>query len=145
MSYLVSPFNALNQINRELNRFFDDRYPAAGNLLESGAWTPQVDISENEGEFRVVADIPGVKPEDMEIRLHNGVLTIRGERSTDNEVKEESFTRRERIRGTFLRQFNLPDSADEETVSAKSVNGVLEVTIPKAKKAKPVSITVEGE
>jgi HSP20 family protein len=143
MTYFVSPFNALNQINRELNRFFDDR-PVGNQLIEGTGWTPHVDITENQDSFRVVADIPGVKPDDIEINLHNGLLTIRGERKTDEEVKEGNFTRRERFRGTFSRQFNLPDSADEDKVNAKSVNGVLEIFIPKAKKAKPISITVDG-
>ncbi len=143
MNHLVSPFNALNQINRELNRFFDDR--PAGHLADGANWSPQVDISETEQSFVVTADMPGVKPEDMEISLHQGVLTIRGKRNTDSEVTESNFTRRERIRGTFYRQFNLPETADEETVSAKSNNGVLEITIPKAQKARPISISVIGE
>jgi len=144
MSYFVSPFNRMNQINRELNRFFDDR-PMTHQVVEGTNWTPHVDITENKDSFQVKADIPGVKPEDIEISLHKGVLTVRGERKTDEEVSEDNFTRRERFRGTFSRQFNLPDTADEETVSARSNNGVLEITIPKAKKAKPISITVEGD
>ena len=143
MSYLASPFNALNQINRELNRFFDDRPP--GRLVDSANRAPQVDISENEDAFLVSADMPGVKPEDMEISLHQGVLTIKGKRSTSGEVNESGFTRRERIRGTFYRQFNLPATADEETVSARLNQGVLEITIPKGRKARPISITVEGD
>ena len=143
MTYLVSPFNAVNEINRELNRFFDDRYIGTSHVAETRNWTPHVDITESDDSFRVAADVPGVKPEDMEISLHKGVLTIRGERSTDNEVKTDSFTRRERTRGTFIRQFNLPDSADQETVKAKAVDGVLEVVIPKAKQAKPISISIE--
>lgn len=144
MSYLVSPFNALNEINRELNRIFDDRsYGPVRN--EATAWAPQVDILETEDSFRVVVDVPGVKPEDIEISLHKGVLTVKGTRETITEDSNESFSRRERIRGSFARQFNLPESANEETVSAKSVNGVLEITIPKAEKKSPISITVEGE
>ena len=143
MTYLVSPFNEVNEINRELNRFFDDRYIGNSHVAEARNWTPHVDITESDDSFRVAADVPGVKPEDMEISLHKGVLTIRGERSTDNEVKTDSFTRRERTRGTFIRQFNLPDSADQETVKAKAVDGVLEVVIPKAKQAKPISISIE--
>ena len=143
MTYLVSPFNAVNEINRELNRFFDDRYIGTSHVAEARNWTPHVDITESDDSFRVAADVPGVKPEDMEISLHQGVLTIRGERSTDNEVKTDSFTRRERTRGTFIRQFNLPDSADQETVKARAVDGVLEVVIPKAKQAKPISISIE--
>lgn len=144
MNYRVSPFSALDQLSRELNRFFDDR-PVNGTLVEASDWKPHVDVTESENAFRVVADVPGVSPDDIEISLHNGVLTVRGERKTDNEVKDDSFTRRERFRGTFTRQFTLPDTADQETVSAKSQNGVLEITIPKAKKNSPISITVEGE
>ncbi len=148
MSYLVSPFNRANRfntLNRELSRFFDDRYPFAASAFEDERWTPSVDVSETADGFRVVADVPGVDPSDMEISLHNGVLTIKGERSTTNDISEQNFTRRERTHGSFVRQFNLPDSADEETVSAKSVNGVLEITIPKAKKTQPISVKVEGE
>ena len=144
MNNFVSPFNAFNQLNRELGRFFDDS-PQAYQVVEGTRWKPHVDIAENAECFRVTADIPGVKPEDIEISLHKGVLTVRGERKTDESMEDGNFTRRERFRGTFSRQFNLPDTADEETVSARSTNGVLEITIPKAKKAKPISITVEGE
>ncbi|MBT4163097.1 MAG: Hsp20/alpha crystallin family protein [Gammaproteobacteria bacterium] len=144
MSHFVSPFTALNQINRELNRVFDDR-PITGQLVDSTIWKPQVDICENANSFKVIADVPGVDPKDIEISLHNGLLTIRGERKTDTEVEEDKFSRRERVRGTFSRQFNLPDSADAQTVSARSENGVLEVTIPKAKKARPINIAVDGD
>lgn len=144
MSYLVSPFSALNDINRELNRIFEDR-PYGLQRAEYASWAPQVDILETEESFRVVVDVPGVKPEDIEISLHKGVLTVKGTRETVNEESGESYSRRERFRGNFVRQFNLPESADEETVSAKSVNGVLEITIPKSKPTSPISITVEGE
>lgn len=144
MNYFLSPFTALNQINRELNRVFDER-PLTAQLMEDTHWTPQVDISENDDSFQVSVDVPGVSPEQMEISLHKGLLTIRGKRDTDNEKEDDKFSRRERIRGSFSRQFNLPDSADEETVTAKSVNGVLEITIPKAKKSTPIRITVDGQ
>lgn len=144
MTYQVSPFSALNQFNRELNRLFDDR-PSGQHHPSSTRWTPQVDVAETENSFQVSADIPGVSPEDIEISLHNGLLTVRGERKFDHESSSVSFSRRERLPGTFSRQFNLPDSADQETVTAKTNNGVLEITIPKAKKSKPISITVQGE
>lgn len=140
MSYLVSPFRPLNQINRDLNRFFDGG--RLSQFTEGANWSPQVDIVENDEAFVVTADMPGVKPEEMEISLHHGVLTIKGERNTENEVTESDFTRRERVRGTFYRQFNLPETADEDTVSAKSNDGVLEITIPKASKAKPRIVSV---
>ena len=144
MTYFLSPFNALNQMNRELNRVFNDQSLTA-QLLEDTHWTPQVDITENDDSFHVSVDVPGVSPEQMEISLHKGLLTIRGKRNTDNETEDDKFSRRERIRGSFSRQFNLPDSANEETVTAKSVNGVLKITIPKAKKSAPINITVDGE
>lgn len=144
MTYFLSPFNALNQMNRELNRVFNDQSLTA-QLLEDTHWTPQVDITENDDSFHVSVDVPGVSPEQMEISLHKGLLTIRGKRNTDNETEDDKFSRRERIRGSFSRQFSLPDSANEETVTAKSVNGVLKITIPKAKKSAPISITVDGE
>ena len=144
MTYFLSPFNALNQMNRELNRVFNDQSLTA-QLLEDTHWTPQVDITENDDSFHVSVDVPGVSPEQMEISLHKGLLTIRGKRNTDNETEDDKFSRRERIRGSFSRQFNLPDSANEETVTAKSVNGVLKITIPKAKKSAPISIMVDGE
>ena len=144
MTYQLSPFSKLNQFNRELNRLFDDRANTPRRPT-STSWTPQVDVAETDDSFEVAADIPGVSPEDIEISLHNGLLTIRGERKYDNESSNANFSRRERFLGTFSRQFNLPDSADQETVTAKTNNGVLEITIPKAKKAKPISITVQGE
>ena len=145
MTYTVSPWSTLNQINRELNRFFDDRPPMASTLTRESHWTPSVDITEDPEAFRVLADLPGVKPEDMEISLHEGVLTLQGKRASETEATEGNYTRRERIRGSFRRQFNLPETANEETVTAKFNSGVLEIVIPKAEKRKPVSIQVEGE
>ena len=144
MTYCLSPINALDQMNRDRIRVCNDQSLTA-QLLEDTHWTPQVDITENDDSFHVSVDVPGVSPEQMEISLHKGLLTIRGKRNTDNETEDDKFSRRERIRGSFSRQFNLPDSANEETVTAKSVNGVLKITIPKAKKSAPISITVDGE
>ena len=144
MSYLVSPFQGLTQLNRGLNRMFDEQRLASPYVDESDInWAPQVDLAESEEAFHLVADIPGVNPDDIEISLNNGILTIRGERNTKQKVNEKSCTRRERHRGTFLRQFNLPDSVDADTVKAKSAHGVLQVTIPKVLPAKPITVSVE--
>ena len=140
MSYLVSPFQGLTQ----LNRMFDRHRLACPYVDESDInWAPQVDLAESEEAFHLVADIPGVNPDDIEISLNNGILTIRGERNTKQEVNEKSFTRRERRRRTFLRQFNMPESVDADTVKAKSAHGVLQVTIPKVLPAKPITVSVE--
>ena len=143
----ASSFNALNELHKELGRVFDNRH---GFIREPIAyagsnWTPQVDIKESGTDFTVLADIPGVSPEDVDITLHNGVLTIKGERSIETEEEKNNYKRRERIRGSFFRQFTLPDSTDEDAIEAKAVNGVIEITIPKAEKPKPLNITVQGE
>jgi len=145
MSYLVSPFKGITQLNRELNRLFDESHFASLSAEEPGInWAPQVDLAENEDAFLVVVDIPGVNPDDIDISLNNGILTIKGDRSSEQAITENSLTRRERRHGTFLRQFNLPESVDVDTVSAKSAHGVLTVTIPKAMPARPISVAVEA-
>ena len=140
----MSTFHALNDLHRELSRVFDDRplfrYESVDN--NSSNWRPQVDIRENEDGFTVYADVPGIDPGDVDITLHNGVLTIKGERST---ASDQDYRRRERVRGSFLRQFSLPESVDENGVTATANNGVLEISIPRSAQAKPLSITVEGE
>ncbi len=140
MGQLVySPFGALNQLHRELTRVFDEE-PAS---YESGSWVPQVDIKEAADSYRVVADIPGVAPNDVEITLDRNLLTIRGSRSTESETEEGGFKRRERTSGTFVRQFTLPQTVNDAGISAKANHGVLEITIPKGEGNKPRSIQVE--
>lgn len=140
----VSPFNALNELHKELGRMFDYRYGFSREPVTfSGTnWTPQIDIKESEKEFTVMADLPGVSPDDIDITLHNGVLTIKGKRSSDKEEEQNNYRRRERLRGSFIRQFTLPDSTDEEAIEAKAVHGVIEITIPKAAKPKPRKIAI---
>ena len=101
MSYLVSPFQGLTQLNRGLNRMFDEQRLASSYVNDSDInWAPQVDLAESEEAFHLVADIPGVNPDDIELSLNNGILTIRGERHTNQQVNQKSFTRRARQRGT---------------------------------------------
>ena len=143
----LTPFSSLNDIHHELNRVFDNRSgpgrePAAYTAVN---WSPQVDIKEDENEFTVYADVPGVDPKDVDVTLHNSVLTIKGERASDTESEDNNFKRRERVRGSFFRQFTLPTLTDEDAIRAKAVNGVLEIVIPKTAKPKPVSITVKEE
>lgn len=137
------PWSLMNQLNREMNQFF--RVPQEGNGSETVSdWLPSVDIKENEHAYVLHADIPGVDPKDIEINMEDGVLTISGERRKDEEQEGEHYKRVERVRGSFYRRFNLPDTADAERISAKSSLGVLEVTIPKQEKIKPRRIVVEG-
>jgi len=125
-----NPWNLLNTLQREL-------YPEASRLNDDDAsvatasWAPSVDISEDDKAFTLVADIPGVDPKDIEISMEKGVLTIRGERSTENVEEGNNFRRVERQSGQFYRRFTLPDSADADNIEAKSQHGVVTITIPK--------------
>ncbi len=140
------PWNRLNQLTREMERVFDRRAVDADESTQSATadWVPAVDIKEEENRFLVVADIPGVDPSDIEITMDNGLLTIRGERSSENTEEQEGFKRVERSRGTFYRRFALPDTADVENVTAKGKHGVLEVVIPKQERAQPRRVTVDA-
>ncbi len=141
----VTPYNALNELHRELSRVFDRDVPSGASSLAGNNWTPHVDITENDQAYAVIADLPGVKPEEVEVSLHNSVLTIKGQR--DSEISREragEYKRQERFRGTFFRQFTLPEQTDEENITATANHGVLEIVIPKAEKTRPVTINVKN-
>lgn len=149
MSQLMySPFGALNELHRELNSIFDDPYRTSqeGIAYEQGGWVPQVDIREDNDHFLVVADLPGVDPSDVDVTLERNILSIKGRRETVSQSEKSGFKRRERVTGSFLRQFTLPETADSEGIKAKASNGVLEITIPKKSRTQnePLSIKVEG-
>ena len=126
-----NPWNLLNSIQRDL---YNPEYNQLNNDEASVAtanWAPSVDISENDKAFTLLADIPGVEPKDIEISMEKGVLTIKGERSSEDIEEGENYRRVERQSGQFYRRFNLPDSADADKIEAKSEHGVLKITIPK--------------
>ena len=107
-------------------------------------WSPAVDIKEADGSYTIHADVPGIAPEDIDVSLEDGVLTIRGERKFDREETKDGYKRVERVRGAFYRRFSLPDTADQEKVTAKCKDGVLEVVIEKQEKVLPKKITVNA-
>ncbi len=106
-------------------------------------WVPVVDIREEEDKFVISADIPGVKPDDIDIQTENKVLTLKGERNIENKEEKEGYIRRERISGSFERSFRLPDVADLENIEAKYENGELHITVPKRKEAAARKIEVK--
>lgn len=130
------PSNLLAQFNDEINRLFDARYNPVSE------WSPAVDVRETANEYILNVDVPGVKAEDIDITLENGVLSLKGERSWESQEEQNDYKRVERARGSFYRSFSLPESADAEQVKAKSNNGVLEIVIPKQPKAQPRKIKV---
>ncbi len=141
------PWGLLNQFSNELNHLFAPRYMRPQSKEENTVasdWVPAVDIREETGRFLIHADIPGVDPKDIDVHMEDGVLTISGSRSNETTQERQGYRLQERVRGTFLRRFMLPDSANAEKISAKCSNGVLEVAIPKQDKVMPKKITVEG-
>jgi len=108
-------------------------------------WSPTVDIEENDDNFKVTADLPGVKKDDIEVRLDNGVLSITGEKRVDKETgKGTRQHRTERFRGTFSRRFSLPSSIDADKVNADYKDGVLTLAIPKVESEKPKSVEIKA-
>jgi HSP20 family protein len=111
---------------------------------DSGAWLPPVDIHEEDNQFLVHVDLPGVDPKAVEITSEQGVLTIRGRREESRREARDGYRRIERVTGEFQRRFSLPDSADVQNIKAKAVNGVLQVSIPKLAQVQPQRVTVEA-
>ncbi len=109
---------------------------------ETKAWTPAVDISEDEHRYVIRADLPGVDPKDIDVNLESDELTLRGERKEEKEEKGKNWQRTERFHGEFYRRFRLPESADPEHIQAHSDKGVLEIVIPKQPKTQPRKISV---
>jgi len=139
------PLSLLNQLQREVNRLFDTSRlgdEETGHTLAD--WMPAVDIKEEASQFVIRADLPGVEIKDIDITLENGVLTLKGRRASEKKEETEQFRRVERVRGTFLRRFSLPDVADADKVSARCKDGVLEVTVPKREAAQPRRVAIEA-
>lgn len=105
-------------------------------------WMPRVDVKEEGDRFVLYADLPGIDPEDIEVSMDRGMLTIRGERRSEDTRETERFSRIERRYGSFHRRFALPDSADPEGIEARGHNGVLEISIPKRPEKSPRRIQV---
>ena len=105
-------------------------------------WAPAVDIYETEHELVLKADLPDVNPQDLDIRVENNILTIRGERKFENKVKEENYLRVERAYGSFSRSFSLANSVNLDAIKADYQNGVLTLSIPRREEAKPKQIKV---
>lgn len=142
------PFRDLVSIQERMNRLFDDAFrgnPRASSEDEwalGGTWAPSVDIFEQDGNIVLKAELPGMDAKDVEIHVENNVLTLRGERKLDNEVKRESYHRVERSYGSFARSFTLPNVVDTERIKADYKDGVLRVTLPKKEEAKPKQISI---
>ncbi len=127
---------------REMDELMS-RYHRIGLSKGDTDWAPAVDIKESKEEYLIEADLPGVNKDDIKVSVHNGVLTLQGERRVEKEDKDEKHHRVERFYGHFTRSFSLPEDVEEDKINADSKDGIIKVHLPKAKKAKPKSIEVK--
>ena len=141
-------FRDLVGLQDRMSRMFDESFRGLGRPAAredwalGGSWAPAVDIYEHDGNIVLKAELPGVDPKDVDVRLENNTLTLSGERKVDNEVKQESYHRVERVYGAFTRSFTLPSLLDQEKIKAEYKDGVLKITLPKREEAKPKQINI---
>ena len=140
------PFRDLLSLQERMNRQFDDSFRGARGSDEDwalgGSWAPAVDIYEQDGNIVLKAELPGIDPKDVDVRVENNTLTLRGERKHDQEVKRENYHRVERTYGAFTRSFTLPNVVDTNNIKAEYRDGVLRMTLPKREEAKPKQISI---
>jgi HSP20 family protein len=136
----VSPLKTFFDMSRELENFFNNAY---GEFASEAVFTPSIDIYSEEDALVVKADLPGVKEDDIEITVNDGVLTIKGQREEEKTEKAENCVRSERVFGSFMRQFTLPKQVDVDKIKATFNNGVLEINLPYSETAKEKKIAIE--
>lgn len=142
-----APFQNMGTIQQRMNRIFDEALSGHQAASEEdwalgGSWAPAVDIFEREGNIVLKAELPGVDPKDVDIRVENNVLSLRGSRNFEAETKREDYHRVERAYGSFSRSFTLPNVVDTEKIQADCKDGVLTVTLPQKEEAKPKQISI---
>src|SRR2546423_12179653 len=139
------PFRGSSSEN-QLNRLFSDFFGRASQEQNLTSWAPAVDIYEGEHELVVKADLPDIRPEELDIRVENNILTIRGERKFEKKVDEKNYLRVERAYGSFARSFALANTVNTDAIKADYKDGVLTLSVPKRVEAKPkqIKVTVTG-
>ena len=138
------PWHVAGRLQRQIDQIFGDGFASPAATGENPvAWIPTVDIHEEPEKFVVRADLPGVDTKDISITAENRVLTLRGQRTFERSENQKGFERLERVEGSFLRRFTLPDNVQDDQIKARHINGVLEVTIPKVAAPEPRRVSVE--
>jgi HSP20 family protein len=135
------PWSLVNRFQRDIDQLFG---AAQTTAADTGAWLPPVDVHEEDDQFLLQVDLPGVDPKEVEITCEKGVLMIRGQRAESRREARDGYRRVERITGEFQRRFRLPESADVQNITAKALNGVLQVAIPKLARVQPQRVTVQA-
>lgn len=138
------PFRDMVTLREKMNRLFEDTVAARAEEkdLGAGTWAPAVDIYETSEELVLTAEVPGIDEKDIEIKIEDNLLSLRGERKFEKETKEDNFHRIERSYGSFYRAFTLPGSIDADKVQAEHENGVLKIVMPKRQELKPKTVKI---
>ena len=139
------PFRDIMTTHRDFDRLLKEAFtPFFGEGEPSTrTWAPPVDIYENENDIVLKAELPGIDPKDVEVRVEDNTLYLKGERKFEKEVKNENYHRVERSYGSFARSFSLPNSINSEKVKAEYKDGLLTLTLPKREEAKPKTIRID--
>jgi HSP20 family protein len=143
---MPGPARLQNDLRQMFDRLIEgnlfDQDESDDSSIVTSQWIPRVDVKEEQDRFVLYADLPGIDPDQIEVSMDKGILTIKGERSSETSEDTDRFSRIERRYGSFYRRFALPDSADPDGIQAHGRNGVLEITIPKQPEAAPRRIQV---
>ena len=140
-----NPWREMPTLPGRFNRLFDDPFFSLARMADEsgpGSWNPAVDLYEKDDHYMIKAELPGVDKNDIKIDLKDRLLTLSGERTYDNEVKEENYYRRERSYGKFQRAFTLPADVDSDKIKAEFKDGVLQIEVPKPEEKKAKQVTV---
>lgn len=138
------PHRDLNHLHSSLSRLLGDVFTPIASVDGVGAWLPPVDIVEEADRLVFRAEVPGVAKDDLDIKVENGTLVLRGEKKQERETEGENAHRVERTYGSFSRSFVLPSTVDADKVEARYRDGVLEIVLPKAEEAKPRRISIQA-
>ena len=139
-----SPGTELRRMQSEIDRLFNDFFPPnTGRNHDDGvSWAPRVDLAETADSYEISLDAPGIDKDDISISFQDGVLTISGERKSEEKTEDKVHVRTERRYGRFARTFNIPNAVKSNKIKATYTNGVLQVHVPKAEEVKPVQVKI---
>lgn len=142
-----SDFSPIDSIRREMDRFFDDIVPFSRKTNNGGMrmelWAPDTDVSENDDEYTISVDLPGISKKDVEVSYKDNRLTISGKRKHEEEEEKKDYLRRERYQGSFTRSFTLPSEVKDDDIKAQFKDGVLNVRVPKSEVRKPKTVPID--
>lgn len=141
-SWALAPFEQLSGLREEINRLFDEPFSLMSGEFFNG-WSPALDLAEDSENLVATIELPGMKKEDIQVTIHEGVLSVSGERKRDEKKKASESYRTERFCGRFHRMVSLPKPVKTDAIKAAYRDGILTVTMPKTEEAKPKQIEVK--